>query len=252
MRTIRSGRNMSLPDRSSSCTRETTRRPTRLRPCSTPSSVLQDDPRLLMLSVGGGEGKRTSRTESAGARGTFDLFPTSRLERIRFSLSAADAHVVSIGDAVVGIVHPCKVYGAMAVARPILAVGPRASHVSDLVDSLGIGKSVAHGDVDAAVAAIRSLLDSDTDKRKAMGRRARAAIDGGLGRRALLGRFLRRATERLARTWLMRSPAGRPSVPGNELPDSLLHGIAVPDRRSEASPKDRNGTRRACFLHETS
>jgi colanic acid biosynthesis glycosyl transferase WcaI len=150
---------------------------------------LQDDPRLLMLSVGGGEGKRDVEDRICrGARNIRSL-PYQPLDRLRFSLSAADVHVVSVGDGVVGIVHPCKIYGAMAVARPILAVAPRPSHVSELIESLGIGKSIAHGDVDAAVAAIRSLLDSDTGEREAMGRSARAAIDGGLGRSALLGRF---------------------------------------------------------------
>ena len=43
----------------------------------------------------------------------------SNLATLRESLSAADVHVVSLGADMVGIIHPCKVYGAMAVlARP--------------------------------------------------------------------------------------------------------------------------------------
>jgi hypothetical protein len=32
----------------------------------------------------------------------------------------------------VGIIHPCKIYGAMAAAKPILYFGPQPSHITDL------------------------------------------------------------------------------------------------------------------------
>ena len=35
----------------------------------------------------------------------------------------------------VGIIHPCKIYGAMAAARPILFLGPNPSHISDLLET---------------------------------------------------------------------------------------------------------------------
>ncbi len=50
-------------------------------------------------------------------------------------LSAADLHVVVMGDAFVGIVHPSKIYNIMSVGRPILYIGPETSHVTDLVNS---------------------------------------------------------------------------------------------------------------------
>ena len=36
---------------------------------------------------------------------------------IRLLAARADVHVVSLGEKMVGIIHPCKIYGAMAVAR---------------------------------------------------------------------------------------------------------------------------------------
>jgi len=150
---------------------------------------LRDDPRLLLLCVGGGEGKREVEDRiRRGARNIRSL-PYQPLERIRFSLSAADVHIVSIGDGVVGIVHPCKVYGAMAASRPILFLGPRPSHVSELIDTLKIGWRVAHADVDGAVAAIAESMAMPLEERLAMGRRARAAIEGRLNRDDLLNRF---------------------------------------------------------------
>ena len=150
---------------------------------------LQDDPRLLLFCVGGGEGKR--EVEERIRRGARNLrsFPYQPLDSIRFSLSAADAHVVSLGDELVGIVHPCKVYGAMAVARPVLVVGPAPSHVSELLDRLKIGWQVPHGSVERAVTTIRKMMETPEAERSAMGQRAREALRGDLGRTSLLSRL---------------------------------------------------------------
>jgi glycosyltransferase involved in cell wall biosynthesis len=89
----------------------------------------------------------------------------------------------------VGIIHPCKVYGAMAAGRPILFLGPRPSHVSDLLEDHGIGWHVAHGDVDAAVRAIEQAVATAGDERAAMGRRARDVMRRTLSQHELCGRL---------------------------------------------------------------
>jgi glycosyltransferase involved in cell wall biosynthesis len=125
---------------------------------------------------------------AAGAKNIVSL-PYQPLSEIKYSLSAADCHVVSIGNDVVGIVHPCKVYGAMAVSRPILGLGPRPSHVSDLIEQNGIGWHVAHGDVEACVSAIREMLGTPREKLEAMGDKAAGVVGTTLSKRALMGRF---------------------------------------------------------------
>lgn len=126
---------------------------------------LVDDPRLTFLFVGGGAGKK--ELESRHLPNVISL-PYQPLDRIKYSLSAADVHVVTIGSAVVGIVHPCKIYGAMAVGRPILGFGPRQSHIGDIVGR-GIGWRLDHGDVDGAVAALRLIADLPCETLDAMG-----------------------------------------------------------------------------------
>ena len=133
---------------------------------------LADDPRLMFVFVGGGAGKK--EVEARGLPNALSL-PYQPLDQIRYSLSAADVHVVTIGPAVVGIVHPCKIYGAMAVGRPILSFGPRRSHVGDIV-SRGIGWHLEHGDVEGAVAALRTIADLPLETLDAMGTRARALL----------------------------------------------------------------------------
>lgn len=150
---------------------------------------LSDVPELVFMFIGGGIGKReVDEAIRSGATNVRSL-PYQPLSEIKWSLSAADVHLVTMGNEVVGIIHPCKVYGAMAVSRPVLLCGPTPSHVADLIDQHGIGWKVAHGDVDGAVATIRQILATSAEQRREMGRRAAAAIASSLGRIELRRRF---------------------------------------------------------------
>jgi colanic acid biosynthesis glycosyl transferase WcaI len=150
----------------------------------------RDDPAVRFLFVGGGTGKKDVEAHVAAHKLTNVLcLPYQPLAALKHSLSAADAHVVSLGADMVGIIHPCKVYGAMAVGRPILYLGPRPSHVSDLLDAHAFGRAVAHGDVDGCVAAIDALRHTPPDELARMGAVARRALAESLSQRILATRF---------------------------------------------------------------
>ncbi|MFG0285667.1 MAG: glycosyltransferase family 4 protein [Phycisphaerales bacterium JB039] len=150
---------------------------------------LRDRKDIVFMFVGGGLAKReVDAAVAAGAPNIVSL-PYQPMSELRYSLSAADCHVVTLGDDVVGMVHPCKVYGAMAVARPVLFFGPHPSHVSDLIDAHQIGAQVSHGDVDGAVRAIEAMCAAAPEARRAMGERAREAVRRSLSKNALCGRF---------------------------------------------------------------
>ena len=85
--------------------------------------------------------------------------PYQPLDELSSSLSAADLHVVVMGDKFVGIVHPCKVYNVISIGAPALYIGPSPSHVTDIA-SLPQGRFfiAAHGDVDAVTAAILDAM----------------------------------------------------------------------------------------------
>ena len=61
--------------------------------------------------------------------------PYQPLDQIKYSLSAADLHIVSLGNDMSGIVHPCKIYGALSIGRPVLTLGPKESYLSDILAS---------------------------------------------------------------------------------------------------------------------
>lgn len=153
------------------------------------AAQLEDDPRLVVMCIGGGGGKKEVEEKVAAGVKNIRSLPYQPFDRIRFSLSAADVHIVSIGNEVVGIVHPCKVYGAMAVSRPVLLLGPRLCHVSDIIEQNRIGWHIAHGDVAGAVQTLRSILATPAGELRAMGERAAAVIGSSLSKRELSGRF---------------------------------------------------------------
>jgi colanic acid biosynthesis glycosyl transferase WcaI len=96
---------------------------------------------------------------------------------------------VSVGNDVVGVVHPCKVYGAMAVARPILLLGPNPCHVSDLVDTHRLGWHISHGDVDGAVKQIEAAAALSRRELMEIGMRCKAVIERELSKEILCGKF---------------------------------------------------------------
>ena len=145
-----------------------------------------DDPRLLFMFIGGGIGKQEV-DEAAG--GNIVSLPYQPRAELINSLSAADVHIVTVGDAVPGIVHPSKVYGAMAVGRPILLVGPPQNHVADIMAEHDIGWHVRNGDVDGAVRILREIAEMPVEQLEAMGQRAYDAIVARGGRAAAVSRM---------------------------------------------------------------
>lgn len=144
---------------------------------------------VVFMFVGGGAAKE--QVESAIAAGATNIIslPYQPIEELKYSLSAADLHVVTLGNSGIGIVHPCKVYGAMQVGRPILAVSPRPSHISDLLDQCDFGRQVGHGDVEGAVGAIEELAACPPAVRVAMGRRGQFLIERELSKAILCDRL---------------------------------------------------------------
>jgi putative colanic acid biosynthesis glycosyltransferase WcaI len=93
--------------------------------------------------------------------------PYQPLNQLAGVLSAADLHLVVMGDPFVGLVHPCKAYNLLQVNTPILYVGPKPSHISEILDqingSLPCG-SVRHNHPEQVIRAILNLESQITSK----------------------------------------------------------------------------------------
>jgi colanic acid biosynthesis glycosyl transferase WcaI len=131
-------------------------------PCHPLDTLLQAAERLakrddivFCLVGGGSEFRRVRRWVQAHGVSNIVCIPYQPIEKLSASLSAADLHVVLMGDPFVGIVHPCKIYNILAVGKPFLYLGPRESHVGDILAQVPrLGNAHQHGDVDQVVASI--------------------------------------------------------------------------------------------------
>ncbi len=115
--------------------------------------------------------------------------PYQPLERLAYSLSAGDVHLVTMDDAGVGCFHPCKVYGSMAVARPVLYVGPEPSHITDMMRQVNFGWRVPQNDADAMAQVLRQVAATPGEELARMGRLALELVSGDLGKAKLCNRL---------------------------------------------------------------
>jgi hypothetical protein len=95
-----------------------------------------------------------------------------------------------------GIVHPCKIYGALAISRPVLALGPAESYLGDILlaeqtpAQTKLGWTVQHGDVAGTVAALQAAVEQSPADRNRMSQRAHEVASNKFSRQHLLQQFL--------------------------------------------------------------
>jgi glycosyltransferase involved in cell wall biosynthesis len=145
---------------------------------------LRDDPGVVFCFIGGGSGfKRVQRWAEAGKRANVLCLPYQPLNQLTASLSAADAHVVVMGEAMLGLVHPCKIYNILAVGAPVIYIGPRHSHVTEILNRPGVEHSsirVAHGEADILADQIQTLRQKTAGNRRPMSTEVTAAFSKGV------------------------------------------------------------------------
>ena len=108
---------------------------------------------IVFCFIGGGSEHARVR-EFAVRHGlrSVKCLPYQPLNQLSNSLSASDLHVVVMGEAFVGIVHPCKIYNILSLGTPTLYIGPEPSHVTDAAhDRMFLTR---HGDVAGVVSRI--------------------------------------------------------------------------------------------------
>jgi hypothetical protein len=107
----------------------------------------------------GSEFLKVKKRARNGALRNVVCVPYQPIEKLSGSLSAADLHVVVMGDQYVAIVHPCKIYNVLAVKKPFLYIGSNESHVTDIIGQSDAYVS-SHGDVEGVVANILRAMQN--------------------------------------------------------------------------------------------
>jgi glycosyltransferase involved in cell wall biosynthesis len=140
---------------------------------------LDDDPRFYFLFVGDGP-QRTRIEAYAREQGLKNFsyrgyFPR---EQLRYSLSAADAHLISLREPFAGIAVPGKLYGIMASARPAIFVGPARCESADSIRQAQCGAVIDPATRDGAGALVDTLVRwaENAPEVRRLGERAREAF----------------------------------------------------------------------------
>ena len=104
------------------------------------------------------------------------------------SLSAADIHVVGLASGLAGYVVPSRLYGILAVARPVIVAADAESETAQVVQRVGCGIVVPPGRPELLARAIRDAHDGNYDLVE-MGRRGREWVEREADRSVALRRY---------------------------------------------------------------
>jgi glycosyltransferase involved in cell wall biosynthesis len=143
---------------------------------------LKDHPELFFLFIGSGpRRKEIEAYAEAHEIENFRYLNYLPREELRYSLSAASIHLLTLRNDMAGIAVPGKLYGIMAAGRPVAMVGPEASEPAQTIQQEEIGFVVDPGrqSVDEAAGQLVEHLEAfcaDAALRDAQGTRARASF----------------------------------------------------------------------------
>ena len=104
------------------------------------------------------------------------------------SLSAADIHVVGLAPGLAGYVVPSRLYGILAVARPVIVAADRESETAEVVERVGCGVVVPPGRPELLARAIRDAHDGRYDLAE-MGARGRDWVEREADRSVAVRRY---------------------------------------------------------------
>lgn len=130
------------------------------------------------------------------------FLPYQSEETLRFSLTAAHVHLVTLKSDMTGLSVPSKIYGVLAAGRPVIFIGPEKSEAASIVREAHCGMVIRPGDHQAVVKALIAYRD-DHDLIQDHGRRARAFFDAYCSRPLGTDRFVQ----------LIRNHADKPVPP---------------------------------------
>ena len=97
-------------------------------------------------------------------------------------------HVVGLAPGLAGYVVPSRLYGILAVGRPVIVAADPESETAQVVESIGCGIVVPSARPELLARAIRDAHDGRYDL-AAMGARAREWVEREADRSVAVGRY---------------------------------------------------------------
>lgn len=118
----------------------------------------------------------------------FMLLPYQDIEDIKYSLNAADIHLIPFKEGLSGVLVPSKVYNVLACGKPFIGWIDSDSEISDIAKKYNCGLIVNPGDVNSLKEAIVWSY-KNKDKLNDMGKNGLKAINGNFDLETAINRF---------------------------------------------------------------
>lgn len=147
---------------------------------------------MLFAFVGGGV-RREEIVQASERLANVQVYGYRRREELNDLYNAADLHLVTLRNGVMGLLVPSKYAAALAAGKPVLVVGGVGSDLHEEVRQLGLGWVCAHRSSEVT-AALHDAMN-DPASLQAMGQRAREAFRARYSRAEATCRWARLLAE---------------------------------------------------------
>lgn len=117
------------------------------------------------------------------------FLPYQPKEFIKYSLNAADVHLVVNQKGIKGVSVPSKIYGVLASGKPILGVLEQGSEAEMIITKSNSGLVVEPQDYKGIVKAIETLYTEERQKLKQMGMNGRLYLENNLKRELSINKY---------------------------------------------------------------
>ena len=145
-----------------------------------------DDLRAVIVGSGARHAAESALAERLEANVLF--LPYQPRELLPESLSSADVHFVGLQRGLAGYVVPSRLYGILAVGRPVIAAVDGESETARVVEASGCGLVIPPGRPDLLAATLRELHGGLHDLEE-MGRRGRVYVTETADRSVAFDRY---------------------------------------------------------------
>lgn len=156
--------------------------------------MTKDGKEVVFVFIGDGiiRDKLIEYTEKNGLDNAV-FIPYQDKENLIYSLNAGDVHWCINSKGIKGVSCPSKIYGIMAVGKPILGVLEEGTEARNLIEECGCGKCCEPGRYKEIGKLIRWYIDGDSgigNKLSEMGMRGREYLEENLTKGASIKKYL--------------------------------------------------------------
>ena len=156
-----------------------------------------DDLAVVIAGFGARHAEMVALANRLEVDDTVRFLPYQKRERLPFSLSSANVHVVGLAKGLAGYVVPSRLYGILSAGRPVIVAADEDSETARLVADVGCGIVIPPGRPELLARTIRAAYEGAHDL-EAMGRLGRSYVETEADRSVAMTRYRKLVAELLA------------------------------------------------------